>query len=66
MAKGMKYETGYEQGNMNAKVDDYQAPSKCYSQKNDSATLDYIERQDGIRSKEASQLENQSFSGRYK
>ena len=65
MAKEKMSRAGYTQGDMTPRVRDYQTPDKCYSQKDDAAPLDYIERQDDILGKEASQLDRQDYRGKY-
>lgn len=62
----MDYKKGYKQGDMMAKVEDYQKPEKCYSQKYDQAPLNYIERQNKMQMHESSKLKGEAYKyGRY-
>lgn len=56
---------GYEQGDMKPKVEDYQKPSKDFSQEGFSKTTAYIERQDAYQAKEAGGIKKQAYKGRY-
>lgn len=56
---------GYVQGDMKPTVEDYQLPSSDYSQSQFGKTLNYIERQDRIQSKECKGIKKQSYQGRY-
>ncbi len=56
---------GYTQGNMAPHVEDYQKPSKDFSQEGFSKTTQYVERQDAFQAKEAKDVEKQAYKGRY-
>jgi hypothetical protein len=56
---------GYTQGDMSPHVENYQKPSKDFSQEGFSRTTDYIERQDRFQGKEASEIRKQAYMGRY-
>lgn len=56
---------GYVQGDMSPHVEDYQSSGKEFSQEGFSKTLEYIERQDKFRDKEAKGIEKQAYMGRY-
>lgn len=56
---------GYTQGDMAPHVEDYQKPSRDYSQEGFSKTLEYIERQDAFQGREASEIRRQGYRGRY-
>ena len=56
---------GYVQGEMAPTVKDYQSPAKDFSQEGFSKTLDYVERQDAFRAKEAAGFKKQDYKGRY-
>lgn len=56
---------GKNQGDMSPTVESMQAPEKDFSQSGFSKTLDYIERQDRMRGKEASDIRKQAYVGRY-
>lgn len=56
---------GYVQGNMNPHVEDYQKPSKDFSQEGFSKTTQYVERQDAFQGREAKDIEKQAYKGRY-
>jgi hypothetical protein len=64
MKEGMS-KHGYVQGHMEPKVEDYQRPSKSFSQEGFSKTLDYIERQDRMQDMMARDIEKQAYKGRY-
>ena len=56
---------GYVQGDMSPTVESYQRPAKDYSQEGFSRTTEYIERQDAFQAREASEIRNQAYKGRY-
>ena len=56
---------GYTQGDMSPHVSNYQKPTSSYSQEGFSKTTDYIERQDRIQNKMASDVRKQAYKGRY-
>ena len=56
---------GYRQGDMTPHVEDYQKPSRDYSQEGFSRTNDYIERHDDFEGREASEIRSQAYKGRY-
>lgn len=56
---------GYIQGDMAPKVKDYQAPESEFAERGFSKTLEYVERQDKFRHKEAKGIEKQAYQGRY-
>jgi hypothetical protein len=56
---------GYAQGDMSPHVEDYQKPSKDYSQEGFSKTTEYVERQDKFQAREARGIEKQAYEGRY-
>lgn len=56
---------GYTQGDMSPHVENYQKPSKDFSQEGFSRTTDYIERQDRFQGKEAAEIRKQAYMGRY-
>lgn len=62
--RGMAME-GVKQGDMSPRVEDYQRPSRSFSQEGFNKTLEYIDRQDRFQDKEASTIEKQAYSGRY-
>lgn len=53
------------QGDMSPEVKDIGKPESCYAERYDHSTLNYIERQDKIQSKQAGKIKSQKFSGRY-
>lgn len=65
MGKPQMSREGYMQGDMKPNVKDYQKSEKCFSQKGFGTTLDYMNRQDRMQSKEASDLRKQDYKGRY-
>jgi len=56
---------GYDQGNMNPKVEDYQRPMAAYSQEGFSKTTQYVERNNATQVKAAKDIEKQAYKGRY-
>ena len=56
---------GYIQGDMSPHVKDYQSSEKEFAERGFSKTLEYIERQDKFRGKEAKHIEKQAYQGRY-
>ena len=56
---------GVHQGDMSPHVKDYQAPEGCFPERGFSKTLEYVERQDKFRGKEAKKVEKQAYQGRY-
>lgn len=56
---------GYKQGDMSPTVEDYQRPSKSFSQEGFSKTTEYVERQDRHQDKAASDIRKQAYNGRY-
>jgi len=56
---------GVKQGDMAPKVENYQAPEGCFPERGFSKTLEYVERQDKFRGKEAKKVEKQAYQGRY-
>lgn len=56
---------GYDQGDMNPRVEDYQKPRADYSQEGFNKTNEYIERQDRFQGREAREIEGQAYKGRY-
>ena len=56
---------GYTQGDMSPHVEDYQKPSKDFSQEGFSKTTEYVERQDMRQSGMAKDINKQSYQGRY-
>ena len=65
MSKESMGKAGYDQGNMNPKVEDYQRPMSNYSQEGFSKTTQYVERQNAIQAKAAHDIEKQAYKGRY-
>ncbi len=60
----MNHGRGSEPGDMNPKVDDYQASSSEYAGMQNK-TLDYIPRRDRLQTKEAKDIDKQAYKGRY-
>jgi len=56
---------GYHQGDMSPHVEDYQAKESAFPEHGFSKTLEYIERQDSFRGKEAKKIKSQAYHGRY-
>ena len=56
---------GYVQGEMSPHVEDYQAKDSEFSERGFSKTTEYVERQDAFRTREAKDIEKQSYKGRY-
>lgn len=56
---------GYNQGDMNPHLKDYQKPEKDFAERGFSKTTDYIERQDKRQSGMAKGLNKQAYQGRY-
>ena len=65
MPNGHMAMKGVKQGDMAPHVEEYQASDNEFAERGFSKTLDYIERQDRFRGKEAKGLEKQSYVGRY-
>lgn len=65
MKEGKMGHKGYAQGDMSPHVEDYQLPSKDYSQEQFGSTLSYIERQDRIQSDMSKDVKKQAYKGRY-
>jgi hypothetical protein len=56
---------GADQGDMSPVVEDFQRPTKDFSQEGFSKTLQYIERKDKLNSKQASTIRKDGYEGRY-
>ena len=56
---------GYNEGNMSAKVENFQKPEKDYPERGFSKTTEYIERQNATQSAMSKDVEKQHYKGRY-
>lgn len=56
---------GVMQGDMSPVIEDYQRPTKSFSQEGFSKTTEYVERQDKFVDKAAADIRKQAYEGRY-
>lgn len=56
---------GYVQGDMSPTVENYQKPDSLYSQSFMNQTTDYIARRNSFDGKEAKEVRQQAYKGRY-
>lgn len=63
--EGRMAHKGHAQGDMSPVVEDYQRPSKSFSQEGFSKTTQYVERQDKHQDAAASDIRKQAYNGRY-
>lgn len=64
MKEGMSRK-GYDQGDMNPVVSDYQKPVSSFAESQFGTTTEYISRQDKHVNKAASDVRKQAYKGRY-